>query len=227
MKKYGYSVLVTALLLLFATLVNANNLSGKTQLSADQQLMAARDRAEDIGFSNITIQNKTGAPVTAYGLYINQLAFTDSKTTCAGATLLYPGAGGTPNQAGGAYVTAIPFTPNQKLPLGQNYLYNMIYTAIYYNNQPSCAGTCSPCTLPGCAWFTDPVPYNWCIYMGVLGPESGNTTSAKVPPYGFPTTDSGYNYNMVTQYEYIGPISCDDQTQTCSVSTAQNVAFPQ
>lgn len=52
------------------------------------------------------------------------------------------------------------------------------------------------------------------------------TTTANVPPMANLVSNTGYNYDLVTQYGYIGPISCDDNTLTCSVYRAQNVAFP-
>ena len=113
---------------------------------------------------------------------------------------------------------------NQKIPIGQNFLYHMLYTAIYYNNQPT---PTSPCTLPGCKWFTDTSVISWCIFLGALSPAGSNTaTTSSVPPYGEAVSGAGYNYNLVTQYSYIGPITCNDQNLTCSVSSAQNVAFP-
>jgi len=109
-------------------------------------LMTARDIRANT-FSNVTIQNKTGAPITVYGLYVNQ--FAKSTTNCTAPAVLYSAS--LPANAGGAFVTPVFFTTNQKIPIGQNYLYNMLYTAIYYGNQ----STAMPCTLPGCSWPLD------------------------------------------------------------------------
>ena len=242
-KRRNYGLLPNiGLFLSFASITWADNLNPKTELLANKQLMSARD-VVGRSFSNITIQNKTGAPITVYGLYINQLGY-NQAANCVSATALYPinvnpDISNPSNLAGGAFVTPISFMTNQKLPIGQNYLYNMLYTAIYYNNQlPNCThdttsappDVCSPCTLPGCTWFTDINIYpaeNWCIYLGVLSPAKNNTASASnVPPYGYAVRGAGYNYDLVTQYNYIGPITCDDRTLTCSVATTQNVPFP-
>lgn len=212
MRRYG-----AVMLTLLATMAGADTINHKEPPLATHKLMTARDlRASSL--SNITLQNKSGAAVTVYGLYVPQLAYT--TTDCSGSTALY-----TPGNAGGAFVMPVSMRANQKLPIGQNFLYNMLYTAIYYANQPSIT---SPCTLPGCAWLpTDATVYNWCIYLGALSPAGGNTaTNSRVPPFAAAVTGAGYNYDLVTQYAYIGPITCNDQTLTCYVSSAQNVAFP-
>jgi hypothetical protein len=169
--------------------------------------------------SNITLQNKSGSPVTVYALYVPQLSYT--STDCNLSTVLY-----TSTNASGAFLMPVTMMANQKIPIGQNFLYNMLYTAIYYYNQQ--ALTPSPCTLPGCTWgVTDTTVYNWCIFLGALSPASGNTaTTSSVPPYAGAVSGAGYNYDLVTQYNSIGPITCNDQNLTCSVSSAQNVAFP-
>jgi hypothetical protein len=209
MKKIG----IALLLMLLASTAGAN-----TELPlTNHKLMTARDVYAS-SLSNITLQNKSEAPVNVYALYVPKLSYTD--TDCNLATVLY-----TSTNTGGAFLMPVTIMPNQKIPIGQNFLYNMLYTAIYYNNQTSSA---SPCTLPGCTWgATDTTVFKWCVYIGALSPADNNTaTTSSAPPYGEAVTGAGYNYDLVTQYSYIGPITCNDQNLTCSVSNAQNVAFP-
>ncbi len=209
--KRNVHALFGSALLLCASWVSADNLK--------PQLLTARDVVNNT-YSNISIQNKTGAAITVYGVYVNQFASTNGD--CTSPTVLYSG---TPAHAAGAFVTPMPLNTNQSVLIGQNYLYNMLYTAIYYGNQPS---TTLPCMLPGCSWSGDASPADqWCIYLGVMSPSTDTTAAASVPPYANLMTGEGYNYDLVTHYSYIGPITCNDQTLTCSVATAQNVPFPQ
>ena len=198
-------------MLLFAVFARASVLN---------PLLTPRDMITNL-FSNVTVQNKTGSSIHAYGLYVNRLAYVSTaNASCGTATILYDS-----GQTSGASVTEIPFQNNQIVQLGQNYLYNMVFAAIYYTNQSVAT---SPCSLPGCGWLTDTVPYYWCIYLGALAPSIGNTSStANVPPFGYSANGAGYNYNLVTQYTYIGPITCNDQTLSCTVANVQNQAFPQ
>jgi hypothetical protein len=204
--------------MLLTSIVGANTLENNEHSLANRKLMTARDINAN-SLSNITLQNKLGTPVTVYALYVPQLSYT--STDCNFATVLY-----TSTNAGGAFLMPVTIKANQKIPIGQNFLYNMLYTAIYYNNQQALSP--SPCTLPGCTWgITDTTVYNWCIYLGALSPAGGNTaTTSSVPPYGQAVNGAGYNYDLVTQYSYIGPITCSDPNLTCSVTRAQNVAFP-
>ncbi len=102
----------------------------------------------------------------------------------------------------------------------------MIYQTIYYENIiiPS-----SPpgCALPGCTWGSDTTKYNWCIYLGALAPMSTSPGyTANVPPSTDVASSSGvYNYNLVSSYRYLGPISCDDRTLSCTVTSQQTQSF--
>jgi hypothetical protein len=146
--------------------------------------------------SNISLQNNRGSAATVYGLYVRQYA----------------------------YVT--PGNPGRRAAVGSNYLYNMLYEAIYYENIiiPS-----SPpgCALPGCTWGSDTTKYNWCIYLGALAPVSTSSGyTANVPP----STEAAsstcfYNYNLISNYVYLGPISCDDRTLACTVANQQTQSF--
>ena len=181
---------------------------------------SAKDLSES-AYSNVTIQNKTGASVQSSGLYINTLASVAAAVkSCSSPAVLYNS-----GDAGGSFVSLIPFQNNQTIQISANYLYNMIFTAIFYaNSQPS---TLTPCALPGCTWTTDSAPVSWCIYLGAMSPRGGNTSStAVVPPYSYPVNDTGYHYDLVSHYHYIGPITCDDTAMSCSVSSIQNQTFP-
>ena len=236
MQKSGYVLLIKILWLLSCSSITmANNAQPVTKY----HLMTARDiKAQS--FSNITIQNKTGGATTVYGLYINTFADnTPLPHDCTAPNVLYSPNAVFPNTyAAGAFVAPIALRTNQKIPIGKNYLYNMIYTAIYYGNQAGApiSNPPMPCALPGCSWDVttpstapDVAGDEWCIYLGVLAPTAGNSTTSNVPPMANLVNDAGagYNYNAVVQYGYIGPIICNDNTLTCAVNTAQNVAFPQ
>lgn len=185
--------------------------------------MTSRDLLNTESASNISLQNNRNSAVTVYGLYVNQYAYVTPGQSCASATVIYPS---TNNVTAGAFVMPTVINAGGKAGIGSNYLYNMLYEAIYYENIiiPS-----SPpgCALPGCTWGSDTSKYNWCIYVGALAPVS--TTSgytANVPP----STDSAsspglYNYNLVNSYVYVGPISCNDKTQTCTTSSQQTQSF--
>lgn len=214
--------------LLAAVVLNAQAVTTPLKASTGNFLLSARDMLTD-GFANITIQNKTGASLQVSALYINKLAYVSTAdSNCDTATDLY-----TAGQTSGAYVTPITLQKNQTVQVGQNYLYNMLFSAIYYNNQQFTAPQIeplypSPCTLPGCTWsITDSTPIHWCIYIGVLSPGHGNAVStASVSPFGYATHAADYNYDVVEHYSVIGPVTCNDQTLSCSVSSTQSQALP-
>ncbi len=191
--------------------------------------MTPRDLMANGSFSNIFLHNSQGATVTAYGLYVRRFALVNPGQSCASPTVMYPSADiPADNITAGAVVTPTAINAGQSAAIGNNYLYNMIFSANYYvrTNIPS-----SPpgCALPGCTWGTDFTAYNWCIYLGALGPvsTSGDYTS-NIPPAASDASSTGlYNYNLIgnSSYIYLGPISCDDQTLTCSVATQQTQSF--
>ncbi len=173
--------------------------------------------------SNISLQNNRNTSTTVYGLYVRQYAYVLPGQSCNDATIIYPGSD---NIAAGAYLSPILINPGKKAAVGGNYLYNMIYTAIYYENIiiPS-----SPpgCALPGCTWGSDSTKYHWCIYLGALAPVSTSSGYiANVPPAADLVSNSVlYNYNLINNYSYIGPITCDDETLTCLTASQQTQAF--
>lgn len=170
--------------------------------------------------SNINLRNNSSVDATVYGLYIRQYAYVTPGNSCNAATLIYTG-----NVTGGSFVTPVTINAGKSAALGSNFLYNMIMQAIYYENIiiPS-----SPpgCALPGCTWGTDSTHYNWCIHLGALAPVANSSSyTASIPPSTDTASGAGYQYNLISSYADIGPISCNDQTLTCSVATQQNQAF--
>lgn len=144
------------------------------------------------------------------------------------------------NIAAGAIVMPVTIEANTEAAVGQNYLYNLIYNGIYYikNNVGS-----SPCSLPGCSWpGDDPSVTGWCLTVNVMSPDSSYTYSnyvngANSPASVVPYSNAGtsipfdYNYDLIdpstlgTGNSCLGPIACDDQDLTCTVSTPQNQSF--
>jgi hypothetical protein len=194
-------------------------------------LMTARD-VRNNGLSNITITNHTGQSVSASGLFIASFDVNDCSS-CFGGIV-------SGDNLGGAIISPVSFQANQSLPIGQNYLYNMIYNGIYYITNT--AGS-SPCSLPGCSWpGDDPSVHGWCISINVISLNSSYTFSTYVngsnPPANSPSyaaagssTPFNYNYDLInpntlgTGNTCLGPIVCNDKTLTCTVSTAQNESF--
>lgn len=188
---------------------------------ADSQkigFMTPRDLMQNSVSSNISLQNNRSSPSTAYGLYVRQYGYVNPGDSCSAATIIYASAS---NLSAGSVVMPIRINPGKKALIGANYLYNMIYDAIYYVNIiiPS-----SPpgCALPGCSWGSDTARYEWCIYIGALGPTLTSTGyTANIPPAASGVSGVGYNYNLISDYVTVGPISCSDQTLTCTVNTQQ------
>ncbi len=192
-------------------------------------LMGARD-VQNMDLSHITITNRTGEPITVSGLFIASFDINDCSA-CSGSVM-----GG--DNLGGVVVSNVVFKPNQTLPIGQNYLYNMIYNGIYYIK----TNGSSPCSLPGCSWPGDnPDVKAWCITINAVSPNSSytysNYTNGSNPPANTPAY--GYAGNFTPYYKYdlidpstlgignacLGPITCNDNTLTCQVASNQNESF--
>lgn len=173
--------------------------------------------------SNIGLQNNRGSAVTVYGLYVLQYAYVPVGQNCSNATVIYSAVD---NINAGTFVMLTVINSGKKAVVGSNYLYNMIYQAIYYANiiiplsPPGCA-------LPGCTWGSDSTQYNWCIYLGALAPVSTTPGyTANVPPStGLASSAGLYNYNLINNYIYIGPIACNDKALTCVTANQQTQAF--
>lgn len=193
--------------------------------------MSASDMRNN-SLSNITITNNTTQPITTYGLYIASID-TDDCSVCTGSVI----AG---DNLGGAIVSPVNFKVNQSVPIGQNYLYNMIYNGIYYAR----ANIGSPCLLPGCSWPGDLTIKGWCLTINAVSLNSNYTFStytrtgyppARTPPYSIAGNSSPLQFNY--RYDLIDPntlgsgsaclglITCDDKTLTCKDATVQNETF--
>jgi hypothetical protein len=197
--------------------------------SSSYALMTASDLQNE-ATSNLSIQNNTGGPVTVYGLFV---ASYDSEAPCYGNIL-----GG--DNLGGAMVSSVYFKAGQSIPVGQSYLYNMLYNSIYYIK----AGIgSSPCSLPGCSWPGDSPDFHWWIGINAVSLDSSYTysnytnsdTPPVSPPYGAAGLSTPYNYNydlinpltlgVGSSSQCVGPITCNDETLTCELSTPQTESF--
>lgn len=176
--------------------------------------------------SNIKLKNN-GKNAVVYGIYIKQLSYVLPGQSCDSASIIYPDPmyPSSQNVAAGSIVMPVTIKANSAAPIGGNYLYNMIYGANFYvymlipSSPPGCA-------LPGCTWGSDSNIYNWCIYLGALAPVSVTSGyTSNVPPSTQAISGAGYNYNVINNYVTLGPISCNDQTLTCSSSTIQSQLF--
>lgn len=191
--------------------------------TASPGFMTPRDLRSSNSTSNINLRNNKNTATTVYGLYVNQFAYVTPGDTCDHATTIYAT---TQNTTAGSFVTPATINAGSSAAVGSNYLYNMIYEAIYYENIiiPS-----SPpgCALPGCTWGSDTTMYNWCIYLGALAPVSTTPGyTANVPPSATAASSPGlYNYNLINTYIYLGPIACNDQTLTCTTTNQQTQPF--
>lgn len=194
-----------------------------TTFAFASNFMTPQDLLNNESPSNIFLQNNGSAAVTVYGLYVNQYAYVTPGQSCDSATIIYPSSN---NVTAGAFVMPVAIGSGQKVPVGSNYLYNMIFTAIYYENMT--ISTLPPgCALPGCTWGSDTTQYDWCIYLGAMAPvytSAGYTSN--VPPAAETASDQCfYNYNLINSYINLGPISCNDETMTCSISSPQTQSF--
>lgn len=201
------------------------------QQSPTYAFMTPRDIALSNQLSKISLKNEGNTATTVYGLYVNQYASVLPGQTCDDAVSMFPGAA--PPAVGtlavGAVVAPVAIPANSAAQIGSNFLYNMLYNANYFLSITVPVST-PGCQLPGCTWGSDSTSYNWCIYLGAIAPVSvSEAYSSKVLPMVEAVTGSTgsgpYQYSLVQQYHYIGPISCNDQTLSCSVVTPQSQSF--
>ena len=192
-------------------------------------MSAPQDASRNESPSNINLHNSRSVNTTIYGLYVRQLSHVAPGDTCDDAELIYPKDTIKTNITAGAFVMPIEIQAGTNAIIGSHYLYNMIYQALYYVHV-SLPSSPPGCALPGCTWPEDLTHYHWCIHLGVLAPVSISPgyTTANVPPSTTDASDSNlYNYNLISDYTTIGPISCDDQALTCTVSSQQTQSFSQ
>ena len=199
-------------------------LSSSVWATESNPLMSVQD-IQQHALSNINLTNGTGNAISTYGIAIT--SYDDNNYYCSGGII-------SGDNALGYVASVVQFKANQTLAIGQNYLYNLIYNGIY--TIVNSAGS-SPCQLPGCSWPLDN-PTNWYIKINILSLDSNYTSSTytHIPyppsnaiPMGEATSSIAYHYNYQlvddAQQVCIGPISCDDQSLNCWVSTPQNQIF--
>lgn len=187
--------------------------------------------AANHSLSNITLINRTNQPINVYGLFIATYDINDCSS-CTGNVV-------SGDNLLGAVVQPVFFNVNQSIPIGQNYLYNMLYNGLYALNSQSIT---PPCLLPGCSWPGDTPIQGWCLNIGALSLHSNYTYSfyakenylpASIVPFTEAATNVAYNYNydLINPELFgngaacIGPITCNDQSLTCSVRTPQSQSF--
>lgn len=194
----------------------------------DLVLMTAQDVSTN-GSSNLNLTNHTGQALTVYGVYLYGVAAINRGLDCSNGVDGNNSA--TPPYMSGL-VTPINFTVGQSIPVGQNYLYNMIYAWIYFYIKN---GGNVNCLLPGCTWPGD-LPLNWCFKLGAISPDAPYTfpdvNTNNIVPFAWQLTypTLGYNYNLIPDnsaaYVWLGPFTCDDKTLTCTTLAPQYQAFP-
>ena len=224
MVKYSFIFFVTAAFAALCLAAGAQSTNKRSKPKYSTNFSTSKDLAASINESNFKLKNSGASSATVYGLYVRQFSYVAEGQSCTSATIMYSSAG---NIAAGAIVMPVTIEANMEAAVGENYLYNMIYNATYYlriitpSSPPGCA-------LPGCTWGEDSTIYNWCNYVGAIAPVSvtAGYTANVVPASDTPLSQGGvYDYDLISSYEYIGPISCDDQTLTCSVVSSQTQSF--
>ena len=190
---------------------------------ANPHFMSSRDLGPLVAKSNIKLKNTRTSAKTVYGLYVRQLSYILPGQSCSSSTIIYPA---TNNISAGAIAMAVNIAPSEEADIGPGLLYNMIYGAQYYV-QIIIPSSPPGCFLPGCTWGADTINYKWCVQIGALAPVTMTPgfTTANILPNSDSVSNGSYNFNLVTTYEQLGPISCNDQTLTCSVTSAQTQSF--
>ena len=191
-----------------------------TGVSAAGHFQTQQDSTLEDSVSGIRLHNASNTDKTVYGLYIRQLAYVTPGNACNTSTPIYNSA---TNKTVGSVVAPVVIKAGDTATLGKNYLYNMLFQAFYYAQVSSLPTSCS---LPGCTWGDDSNIYNWCIYLGALSPVT--TTSgytANIPPSTEDASTGSYNYNLISSYITLGPITCNDETLTCRIADNQTQNF--
>ncbi len=227
------SIVLLVLILLLPGIVSATiALNHRKDLNA-LAFMSGHDLANN-SVSNINLTNKTGAPITVYGIYLYGVATISPDLNCQNG-IEDQGQNYTQNPfMAGTVIEPIAFTIGQSIAIGQNYLYNMIYNWIYWRKS---IGGDAGCLLPGCSWSTDTNQINWCFQVGTISPNSSYTSTSypsNVVPFSWITSwpinnlQYQYNYDLIpntVDYVWIGPFTCDDKTLTCVTQTPQYQPF--
>lgn len=200
--------------------------SQKDNLSAQKSssgFLSAKDLSSPEVISNITVKNSAFPPKSIYGLYVKQLSYVLPGQPCTSSTVIYSSSA---NISAGAVVMRVVVDSEKEADVGANFLYNMIYSTTQYV-QATIPVSPPGCMLPGCTWGSDTTRYNWCIHLGIIAPvsvQAGFSTSNVVPMMSA-VSSTNYNYNKASNYQNLGPISCDDQQLTCTVATVQTQTF--
>ena len=193
MKKY--LVFMMGLLVTFSGFANAA--PSQQELNA-MTLMTAQDAANNAP-SNLILKNNSGQAMTVDGLFLYGVAFITPGQNCQNG-IQSLGQNYIENQGmQGGISTPIPMNAGQSIPIGQNYLYNMLYTWLYWEVQ---IGSPAICALPGCSWSTDTTKYNWCFQVGAQSPTASYTYTdyrSNTLPYAWPTINlaNHYNYDLI------------------------------
>lgn len=222
MLKTSFIIFVAVAFVALCSVAGAQSADKRSKPKYSKHFSTSQDLAASINESNFKLRNIGASSATVYGIYVRQFSYVAEGESCASATVMYSSAD---NISAGAMVMPVTIEANAEAAVGENYLYNMIYNATYYFRIISSSGP-PGCSLPGCTWGDDSTIYNWCIYVGAIAPVSvtGGYT-ANVVPASSALSGGGYNYDLISSYEYIGPISCNDQTLTCSVTASQTQSF--
>ncbi|MBX7149061.1 hypothetical protein K1X76_08235 [bacterium] len=222
MLKNSFIVFVTLAFVTLCFTTEAQSANKPFKPKHSKNFSTSKDLAASVSESNFKLKNTGASAATVYGLYVRQFSYVAEGEPCTSATVMYPS---TDNIAAGAMVMPVTLEANAEAAVGENYLYNMIYNATYYLR---IVEPISPpgCALPGCTWGEDSTVYNWCIYVGAIAPVSvTGAYTAKVVPSSSALSGGDYNYDLISSYDYIGPISCNDLTLTCSVTSSQTQSF--
>lgn len=185
--------LMTAFILFFAYVAFAGT---------EQQLATGRDILVKDSSSLITLNHNTGGTISSTGIYIQALCYNSGCTTTTNG---YQNKNGL---AFGAIYSGVTFLNNDSVTIGSNFLYNMIYHALYQANQTS--GSIGSTYTPGQAGSSGNA---WYIKLGVItstpGPLS-NTIGSEALSYGSATSIS---------------ITCDDAAFTCTAGSSSTQSF--
>lgn len=213
------------------------NAQAQEQDDSASAFMTGRDIQAN-ATSNISITNGAGQSVSVSGLFIPSFDATTVEegdcSVCTGGIV-----GG--DNMGGTIVSPVIIGANKAAAIGQNYLYNMIYNGIYYIRNT--VGS-SPCQLPGCSWPGDSTDRRWCLSINATSLNASYTYSHYVrapnPPAAAPAYGAAgssvpiqfdYNYDLINPNTLgvanacLGPVTCNDQTLTCTVATPQSETF--
>ena len=153
--------------------------------------------------SNITLSTTSSHTVT--GLYLQALY---AGSSCSGTAVFNQPTSST----FGAMWTGGVSMSNQSLRIGANYLYEMLYIAVFEGYVNQIDGSINSVT-PGNNSYNPSAPAAWCIKLGVAGgtPVIPNASVTSV---------------LLTRGSSLSiPITCNDSTTTCIAGSATTQTF--